>query len=304
MKDIKFKTVTLEDKEVIESFLHQRTTNCLAAFTFSSLVSWERLYHYHWAISDDTLIMKLVTLDDKKEHLLQPFGEFPIALQNRIIRFSASLSYQLQIFGISNEFIADYPGFVSRFIRVDHRELDNYIYSAQGLAMLNGREFQAKRNLINQFEKNHHWSVEPVTAENLSDCFKVLDLIYNQDDLERDFYLGYELEALDFVLKHFVQLEEEGLVIRIDSKPVAFSIYEHLNASTYVVHFEKAIKEYKGLYQLVNRETARIIMSKGYKYINREEDLGIEGLRKAKLSYHPIELCPSIALVFNKDTAE
>ena len=87
----------------------------------------------------------------------------------------------------------------------------------------------------------------------------------------------------------------------MDGKPVAFSLYEHLNPSTCVVHFEKAMREYKGLYQLVNRETAKKIYSKGCKHINREEDLGIEGLRKAKLSYHPLELCPAHALVFKND---
>jgi hypothetical protein len=106
------------------------------------------------------------------------------------------------------------------------------------------------------------------------------------------------LEALDFILNHFSQFKEEGILIRVDGKPVAFSIYEPLNPSTCVVHFEKAMREYKGLYQLVNRETAKQIMSKGCKNINREEDLGIEGLRKAKLSYYPLELCPAHALVF------
>lgn len=298
MEDIVFRTITLEDKEVIDFFLHKDASLHLAAFTFSTLVSWGNLYHYTWAVADDTLLMKLTTLEDGLDHLMQPFGAFPEILQDKIIRLATSLNYKLTIFGVSNEFIEKHPEFVSHFNQTELREFDNYIYSSESLALLNGREYQSKRNLINQFEKNNQWTSEAISAVNISDCLEIISKIYNQDELNTDFYLGHELNALDFVLHHFPQLKGEGVLIRVEGKPVAFSIYEKLNASTYVVHFEKAIKDYKGLYQLVNRETAKNIMAKGFKYINREEDLGIEGLRKSKLSYHPLELSPAHALIY------
>ena len=300
MKDIAFKQITIEDKEAIEFYLNKDSSIYLGAFTFCSLVSWERLYHYQWAVADDTLIFKFTTVDYAEEHLLKPFGEFPISLQEKIIRYAQSLNYKLTIFGASDEFIANHAEFVTHFDQENIREFDNYLYLTENLALLKGRDFQSKRNLINQFEKNNNWTSEPISAGNIPDCHDILAAIYTEDDLKTDFYLGYEVNALDFVLEHFAQLGGEGILIRADGRPVAFSIYEQLNSSTYVVHFEKAIKEYKGLYQLVNRETAKNILAKGFRYINREEDLGIEGLRKSKLSYHPVEMSPSHALVFKK----
>ena len=295
-----FRKVTIEDKEAIDFYLLKYSFFCLSAFTFSSLVAWERVYHYEWTILNNTLLLKFITIEDGKEQLMQPIGEFPKSLQDKIIKYAQSLKYLLTIYGVSNTFISQHPVFVSYFERTEHRDMDNYIYAAEDLAILKGRDYQPKRNLITQFENNNNWTSEQIAATNITDCFDVINRIYNRNELDLDSYLAHELKALDFVLNHFTQLKEEGVLIRIDGKPVAFSIYEHLNSSTCVVHFEKALREYKGLYQLINRETAKKIYSKGCKHINREEDLGIEGLRKAKLSYHPIELCPANALVYKK----
>jgi hypothetical protein len=300
MKDIIFKKVTIEDKEAIELFLFKYSSFCLSAFTFSSLVAWERVYNYQWSIVNDTLLLKFITIEDGKEQLMQPVGEFPKSLQDKIIQYAQTLDYRLAIYGVSNAFVSQHPEFVAHFERTEHRDMDNYIYSAEDLALLRGKEYQPKRNLINQFETNNNWIAEPISEANITACFDVINKICSQSEVDPNSYLAHELKALEFVLKHFSQFKEEGVLIRVDGKPVAFSIYEHLNPSTCVVHFEKAMREYKGLYQLVNRETAKKIYSKGCKNINREEDLGIEGLRKAKLSYHPLELCPAHALVFKK----
>ena len=300
MEDIDFKKVTFGDREEIEFYLNRYSSFCLSAFTFSTLVAWERVYHYQWAISDGTMLLKFIALEDNKEHLMQPIGEFQTPLQDKIIRYAQSLGYRLTIYGVSNAFISKYPEFVSHFERAEHRDMDNYIYSAEDLAILKGGNYQPKRNLIKQFEANNHWIIEPVSAGNIPACLEVINTICDKNEIDRDSYLGHELKALEFVLSHFAELKQHGILIRISDKPVAFSIYEHLKPSTCVVHFEKAMREYKGLYQLVNRETAKQIFSKGCKYINREEDLGLEWLRKAKLSYHPLELCPAHALIFNK----
>jgi hypothetical protein len=295
-----FKSISIEDKEAIEFYLLKYSSFCLSAFTFSSLVSWATVYHYQWTILDDTLLIQLMTTDDNKEQLMQPIGEFPETLQNRIIQYARTLDYRLTIYGVSNAFISLHPEFVAHFERIEHRDMDNYIYSAEDLATLKGGNYQPKRNLINQFEASNNWTTESVSIQNIPECFEVIEKIYKENEVDSTSYLAHELRSLDFVLTHFSQLKEEGVLIRIDGKPVAFSIYEHLNPSTCVVHFEKAIRDYKGLYQLVNRETAKKIVSKGCQNINREEDLGIEGLRKAKLSYRPIKLCTSDSLVFKK----
>jgi hypothetical protein len=86
-----FKSISLEDKEAIEFYLLKYSSFCLSAFTFSSLVSWATVYHYQWTILDDTLLIQLMTTDDNKEQLMQPIGEFPETLQNRIIQYARTL---------------------------------------------------------------------------------------------------------------------------------------------------------------------------------------------------------------------
>lgn len=299
MLDLKFKEIQIEDKALIDPLLRQSASFCLSSFTFASLSSWNCAYHYKWTISENTLLITLITLEDNKEHFLQPIGDFPISLQKKIIDYASSLDYDLTIYGISDSFIEKFHTFVSHFEKTKHRDMDNYIYAAEDLALLKGNDYQPKRNLIHQFENKYNWSVEPISEANIADCFFVLHKIYKQDNQLSE-HLQHELNALDFNLRHFSLLEQQGILIRIDTEPVAFSVFEALNSNTCVVHFEKAMREHKGLYQLINREAAKIIFSKGCLNINREEDLGVEGLRKAKLSYNPLNLCPATALVFKK----
>lgn len=300
MKNINFKHIELKDKESFEYYLYKYSSFCLSSYTFSSLISWNRVYKYTWAVVDDTLLIKFTAPEKNQEQFMQPIGEFPEVLQEKLLQFAETLEYKLSFYGVSNAFISKFPKFVSNFTRIEHREMDNYVYKTEDLALLNGSDYQAKRNLINQFESNYNWSSESITSDNTSDCLSVINKIYSKEELNSNMYLAYELNALNYVLKYFSELKEEGVLIRINNEPVAFAIFEHLNNSTCVVHFEKAIREFKGLYQLVNRETAIQIRNKGCEFINREEDLGIEGLRKAKLSYHPTKLCTSDVLVFKK----
>lgn len=298
MEELKFRKIALQDKEVIKPVLRKYSSFCLSAFSFASLVSWESVYHYKWVISENTLLIRFLTLEENKEHFLQPVGEFTADLQKIVLQYASMLDYPLTIFGVSETFIKHFPHFVSHFEVTRYRDLDNYIYSSEDLALLKGKDYQPKRNLIHQFEKQHSWTSEPIEAVNIEDCYNVMQKIYNNESQKKDAYLGFELKVLEFVLRNYTELEQNGILVRIKGEPVAFSIFEFLNATTCVVHFEKAMREYKGLYQLINREAAQFIFSKGYPHINREEDLGIEGLRKAKLSYHPLNLCPAFALVY------
>ena len=94
--------------------------------------------------------------------------------------------------------------------------------------------------------------------------------------------------------------DQQGLLITVNDRPVAFSIYEAISPTTVAVHFERALRSYKGLFQVVNWETAKVVAAQGFEFINREEDLGDEGLRDAKMSYHPIEIIPAYELTYRK----
>lgn len=300
MKDVNFKIIELSDKEVINAYLHKDCSACLASFSFANLVGWQKLYNSTFAIANETLLIQFTDLEDQKRHLMQPLGVFPKELQERLYEYIKSLDYELHIYGVSDRFLSAHPDFAAKFEKTSHRDMDNYIYLAEDLALLKGKNYQPKRNLISQLEKTYTWTAECISETTIPDCLEVLHKIYDNDPSVNGSTLKDELEALKLVLNNFNYLEQKGVLIKVDGVPASFSIFEYLNCNTCVVHYEKAMKQYKGLYQLINRETAKIINGMGCKYINREEDLGIEGLRKAKLSYHPIELCEANALVFKK----
>jgi hypothetical protein len=115
--------------------------------------------------------------------------------------------------------------------------------------------------------------------------------------------LKRELAALECTLRHFDEFGQQGLVLWVDQKPVAFSIFEPISPTTVAIHFERALRSYKGMYQVINCETAKIILNQGFQFINREEDVGDPGLRDAKMSYHPIEIVPAYELTFREQPA-
>lgn len=177
--------------------------------------------------------------------------------------------------------------FPGRFRFEADRNGSDYIYRSEDLIRLSGRKFHGKRNHIAQFERKYDWSYEDLTHENMEDCRSVAKQWCAAHGGCRD-KNGFASEpcAIDLALNNFDELHLAGGLIRIEGEPVAFTVGEEINPKTYLLHFEKALDGFDGLYAVINHEyAARHLES--YELINREEDMGIEGLRKAKLSYHP-----------------
>lgn len=275
--DIQFKPIGFEDRSIFDDFF-RKYPQPLDHYTFASLMIWKHEYNHHWAIVDDTL---LITSQDQ---LMQPVGPFPQTLQERL------QNKKINFRRVSDNFINEYPEFCSHFHDINKQDFVNYVYLAKDLATLSGRKYASKRNHISQGEGQYQYDVHPLTEKCKPHCPRILMDIGERPNEEMSEKLKYELEALNFALENFEKLNQKGHVISINGKPAAFSIYEKLNPNTAVVHFEKAERQYKGLYQLINRETAKAIVEDNLEYINREEDLGFEGLRKAKMSYHPVKM--------------
>ena len=178
----------------------------------------------------------------------------------------------------------------------------NYVYLARDLADLPGRRYAKKRNHVSQFETLYPgWEAVPMDAACGAHCVDLLLAMARGLGVdESDPSVRTELGALDFTMRNWARLDQQGLLIRVDGKPVAFSVYERLNPQIAAVHFEKARRTYKGSFQVINREVARRIAAAGCTLVNREEDLGDAGLRQAKLSYHPIEIYPVYDLTLRR----
>ena len=193
--------------------------------------------------------------------------------------------------GQVEELEAAFPG---EFEFAADRDGYDYLYEVDRLADLTGKKLHAKRNHINRFvENNPSWVYEEITPESLPECL-AMDKEWYRRSLQREGEaeerdLGDEGVALRTAMDHFHTLGLEGGLLRVYGEVVAFTIGDRLNSDTYDVHFEKAYGELQGAYAMINREFARWVRERhpDVKYLNREDDMGVEGLRKAKESYYP-----------------
>ena len=181
-----------------------------------------------------------------------------------------------------------YPG---KFSMHFDRDSFDYVYNIHDLAELPGRKYQKKRNHLNRFRGDHpNYRLEPMTAENLPMVRKLTDQWYEARLAENplgDFQL--ERAALDRAFRHFDQLEMEGLLLWDGQQLLAMAMGSFLSEDTFDIHFEKALERNDGTYAAINQGFAAWLREKypRLQYLNREDDMGIEGLRRAKLSYNP-----------------
>lgn len=160
----------------------------------------------------------------------------------------------------------------------------DYIYNAQDLIDLRGKKYHAKRNHIAKFMRQYSYTYEDLNEENMPECYEMALAWQSANEKPGDY--ADEMKAIRTAFEHYRTLDLLGGLIRVDGKVIAFTLGEEINSYTFDLHFEKALIDYEGAYALINREFAAQHLAK-YRYINREEDLGLEGIRKAKLSYSP-----------------
>lgn len=187
--------------------------------------------------------------------------------------------------------------FPGEFTYIPERDYFDYIYLREDLATLKGKKFQAKRNHVNKFKKQYAYEYVPLTPELIPECLELEAKWYKANRTDEDQEeLREERQSMIFALQHFKELDLMGGAIRIDNQLVAFTFGSPINQDTFGVHVEKADTHYDGAYSIINQEFASRIPEQ-YLYINREEDLGIPGLRQAKLSYNPTILLPKAAVI-------
>ena len=286
------KPLELNDKQFIQSFTQQyHPFSC--EYAFANLFSWNKQYHYTWCIYAG----RLVIYNGVESQIYMPLGEkmTPAELYGLSYDFTR-MGWGGTVTLVPEEYVRAYPEVENIYTVISNRSLSEYIYSARALFELNGPKLHKKRNLISQFKRTHpHYHVEMLSRENLKECRVFADRLRRK--LTRiDRSIKEENTALKQALDAFEALDLEGLLLQVDGQTVAFSIYSRLNPLMYVTHFEKSDFSYKGASQLINQETAGRLLDK-CKFINREQDLGLPGLRQAKLSYAPERLYHAYTLI-------
>lgn len=284
---IDFRPISIEDKKYYEKLLADgRERGC--EYSFANLYLWGR---QNMAVMNENIVF----FSQFNRRSVYPFplgAKDKKAILDAIIRDARERGIPCRITGIypEDKQLLDelYP---DKFRYHCDRDAHDYVYDINDLADLAGRKYHSKRNHIKRFESSHpDYRTEPIGENNIPSVIEMAEAWYEAkllDDPHADFHM--ERAALLKALRKFDELELEGLVIKSDGKILAMTMGSLVSTTTVDVHFEKALSGVDGAYTIINREFARHIRSKypEVKYLNREEDMGIEGLRRAKQSYYP-----------------
>lgn len=174
----------------------------------------------------------------------------------------------------------------SLFVCEKFEDADEYLYSPSDLIELAGKKYHSKRNFITRFKRNYNYVFRQYHE---NDYLAICDL-FNLWQEQKGEEASREEWAMFFMIKNCIQFQLPAAVLEVDGKIIAFTIGEITGSNVGIVHFEKADTSYEGAYAVINNEFAKKYFS-NCRIINRQEDMGIEGLRKAKLSYYPVTMC-------------
>lgn len=302
---IPFKPVELSDKATIERYtLNSECRNCDMAF--ANIFCWREFHHTAWAVVDEFLIIRFLIDGHHTVGYMQPIGEgdfshlLPLLEQDAREHFGQ----QLRLYGLCREGRGCITGspYHNRFAYDDDRSLSDYIYSAEDLRSLTGRKYQPKRNHLNRFTNSYDYRYEPLSPHHFADCLQLEAAWRTARTSETDSEaMRHEQRALREAFDHWEALDLRGGVIYVGEQLAAFTYGSQINYDTFDCHIEKADTRYEGIFAAINKLFADHLPAT-FTYINREEDMGLEGLRRSKLSYYPTLLWPkTTALLLSEE---
>lgn len=286
---INFKEVELSDKQWMEPLITKADMGgCHQNFT--NIFIWGKMDNKRVAKVNDFLVVKNGKNNDEQRYFYPAgLGDIKPVIEE-LMQDATDCGHKFMLAGVSPENIEVlnelYPG---KFKYKKMRESFDYVYLLEKLVTLSGKKLHSKRNHINNFKRNNEWSFEEITSENIDECWKMNKQWCLDNGVEDNEDLSKEACAVRLCFENFEALQLEGGLIRANGKVVAYTMGEKLNSNTYVIHIEKAFGEIQGAYPMINAEFAAFIQEKYPEiiYVNREEDMGDPGLRKAKKSYYP-----------------
>jgi len=278
-----FKPLEIQDKALFNRYFKEDPPE-ISELTFTNLFMWQCLYHPVWAEQDNILFI-VMNPDSSSPYGLQPVGRGD--KQKAIEKLLACLDGKAnrpEIKRAGEGLIKNVDK--TRYTCTPDRDNSDYVYKTTDLINLSGRKYHRKKNHLNQFKKSYQAEYRELDTD-LVECFinmqeewcKMRECVENPNLLSEDY-------AVRRALMHFEQLDYSGGAIIVNGRMEAFSLGEPLNPDTAVIHIEKANPDIPGLYTAINQMFA----ANGWpdtEFINREQDLGVDGLRKAKESYNP-----------------
>lgn len=288
-----FKDISINSKEELDKYFDLVDYEA-CEYCFTTLYLWQHVYKTKYYIGEDFAVIMA-------EYEGNSFSILPLAKKEKlpevidfVIKHFEETNKKIYFRGITKEVVQllqeRYP---NKFEYTEERDLFDYIYDGESLRSLSGKKNQKKRNHLNYFLKEYdgRYEYRILEEEDFNECIQLMkkwaDNKENNDEYDEG--IDDELIGIKKTFKDYTKLKDKLKVagVYIDNELVAFTIGEYLNNNMALIHIEKADANVRGLYQYINQQFIANEF-KDVEFVNREEDLGIPGLRKAKLSYHPI----------------
>lgn len=296
-----FKKLSLEDKNIIDKYISPyKFLSC--EYSFTSLYIWKDACDIQYSIHKKALILKKKDFDGNY-HFMQPLGyskeDLPDIIEDlKAYREENSMKYLFK--DLEESFIDEINILLNdkkEFCIKEDRDNFDYLYEAEKLMTFSGKKLHSKKNHYNSFVKTYNYEVVEISDEKVINDVTLAAEKWYEETEEKDAKLFYELIAIKDIINNMDLLNLNGIAVYVDGKVAGFSIGESLNEKLAVIHIEKGDKNINGIYSFI----AKTLIDKCFnnvEIINREQDLGIEGLRKSKMSYYPLKLEKKFILSF------
>ncbi len=298
--ELNFKPITHADMETIFQYLQMekgRTTD----FSYAGILMWVDYFKYEYAIADDTLFIKGVVENDTNTPAFSlPIGKMPMADAIALLKEECDEEgIALEFSAVPEYAVGDMQALGAREV-IDLAHWGDYLYEIEPLATLHGKKMSKKRNHVNQFVAAYpDWQLIDLDGESLDLAREVMKLFESEGDDTPE--AKAERRLTNQILEMFASSpgEMHGAVLMAGGKPCAVTVGD-VKGDTLFVHIEKALREFQGSYEMINKEFAARMaeLHPELKFVNREDDAGDEGLRQAKESYHPVEILKKYNVIF------
>lgn len=251
--------------------------------SFATLLTWRDVGHYEIATYNGSLFIKMTDKNGVQTFSLPIGGSFEEGMQ-ALVEHIKENNLDLRLWTFEGKaFDKFYSMYKRDYIIEETRDWFEYIYSSEKLANLSGKKYHGKRNHISAFNKMYSWEYHPLCEENVEDAKNLLLQWYKENPEKAS---EIEQKGAFMILDNLDKFKVKGALVTVDGTVAAFTMGCEVNSDVFDVIIEKALSQYVGAYPFINNIFVRNELM-GYKYINREDDMGLEGLRKAKLSYYP-----------------
>ena len=275
--------ITLEDRKTIESYIGKTENSTLQ---FTTLFIWGTGGRIRFDVRADCLVLFFYGKHGVSCTYPKGMGDRRAVAQN-VYQFMCEQEGTPRFILMSKEEAKECEQLFGEkmIVRSDPNNAD-YVYETESLISLKGKKLHQKRNHFNAFVQNNNFAYERLTAQNRDEC---VELFENWLHVVKENNAAYSVEATMCLLNHMDKLDVIFGGIRVDGKLVAFSAGEAVTEDMAVIHMEYGDKEIRGIFNAMNQQFVLHEWSK-YPLINREEDMGIPGLRRAKKAYRPIRM--------------